>query len=875
MDSFQKILREAQQKFVAEQEKRFPKDETLKVDLHCHDCNSDEPDELLGRILNVPETWLPSETLIKKLTHNGCDAFIITNHNNARSCYQMQDKGIDVLTAAEFSCRVPDFGIGVHVLAYGFTPEQEVKLEKLRKSIYPFLEYARQHNLPTIWAHPLYHYAANQLPPQAFFDKMMLLFERFEVLNGQRDTWQNTLVREWVEQITPEMIDHYSKKFNINPLNYCIDPYRKFMSGGSDCHMGVFAGTAGVYLHIPNLAEKLKTQPKSQLVLEAIRSGNMAPYGRYEYTEKMTFAMLNFACQIATNYNDPGLVRLLLHKGDTNDKLFSLALSNLLCEVQQNKMAYSFIKIFQNCMMGEKPPFLKKMLVSSAYKPIFKEAENIAKIYERNDENMVKDYYDSILNINNRFYDILRARIDKKMSKAKITERLKNASITELVEKLELPTDIRSYISPQNLGKGKFNLVDFLDGLTLPFFGATLLFVAHFASTKTLFNTRPFLRDFSKRLGKFEHPKRMMWLTDTFGDANGISTFLKEVHTEIKKRNLPIDIVVCSANVQPDDHLIVLKPVKEFSFPAYPDYSFRIPKSVELHNLFASGEYDRVICSTEGIMGLLGLYLKRAYTVEASFYLHTDWLMFARKVLGMERRNLNRVRRILRAFYKAFDKVLVLNSDQKTWLSGTQMNLDPSQVCLTGHWVNERFKPHKPDKQGAFGLDADCRVILYVGRVSNEKGVLELTDIYSEAKKKISKVKLVVVGKGPAVEQLQRENPDAVFIDWVEQSKLPIIYASADILALPSRFDTFALVVLEALSCGLPAVAYNTKGPKDIIKHGECGFLVETPAEMQQTILSFLENGNATQFRQAAIERAKSYNADCIINELLHSVGMG
>jgi glycosyltransferase involved in cell wall biosynthesis len=874
--NFQQLLQEEQQKFLAEQQSRFPENETLKIDLHCHDFNSDEPDELLGRILNVAETWLPSETLIDGLTRNGCNAFTITNHNNARSCYQMQDKGVDVLTAAEFSCRVLDFGIGIHVLTYGFTPEQEVKLEKLRKNIYPFLEYARQNNLPTIWAHPLYHYAARRLPPQSFFNKMMLLFERFEVLNGQRDSWQNILVKEWVKQMSPEKIDRYAKEFNINPKDYCANPYSKFISGGSDCHMGMFAGATGTYLHIPNLAEKLKSQPKSQLVLEAIRNGNMAPYGLYQHTEKMTLALLNYACQIATNYRDAGLVRLMLHKGNTSDKLFSLLISNLLCEVRRHKITSGFIKIFQNCMMGERPPLLKKLMVNSAYKPIFKEAENIAQTHKRNDANLVKDYYNSILNINNRFYDILTERLEKKLTDAKLDEQFKNLSINEFIAKLELPTDLRSYFdSEAHEQKSGLNLPKFLDGLSFPFFGSTLLFAAHFASTKTLFNARPVLQEFSKHLGKFEHPKRIMWLTDTFGDSNGISTFLKEMHTEIKKRNLPIDIVVCNATVQPEEHLIVLKPVKEFSLPAYPDYSFRVPKFVELHNLFASGNYDRLICSTEGIMGLLGLYLKHAYTVEASFYLHTDWLMFAQKVLGIEGHNLSRVRRILRAFYGAFDKVLVLNSDQKKWLSGSHMNLNPEQVCQTAHWVNERFKPHTPDKWSAFRLDDGYKVMLFVGRVSNEKGVLELTALYNEAKKKFDKVKLVVVGKGPATEQLQSENSDAIFINWIEQDKLPIIYASADILVLPSRFDTFAMVVLEALSCGTPVIAYNTKGPKDIIKHERCGFLVETPAEMQQAVLEFLASGKQEAFRNAAIERAKDYKADNIIGSLMQVAGIG
>ena len=144
--------------FTSKQAKRFPEEDVLKMDMHCHDHNSNVPDELIGRILKAPETWLPTERLLSTLEKRKCDAFTITNHNNARSCYEQQDKGIDILTASEFSCMVPDFKVGIHVLTYGFTPEQEVKLNKLRANIYDFQEYTREQDIPTIWAHPLYHY---------------------------------------------------------------------------------------------------------------------------------------------------------------------------------------------------------------------------------------------------------------------------------------------------------------------------------------------------------------------------------------------------------------------------------------------------------------------------------------------------------------------------------------------------------------------------------------------------------------------------------------------------------------------------------------------------------------------------------------------
>ena len=719
---FQEDLKNNIDGFLSLQKNKFPKYDTLKIALHCHDFNSNVPDELIGRMLRVPETWLSSERLIVELGKNGCNAITITNHNNARSCYILQNKGIDILTAAEFSCWVPDFEIGIHVLAYGFTPEQEMQLDKLRKNLYRFLQYARKHNIPTIWAHPLYHYAAKKLPSKSFFDKMLLVFERFEALNGQRDTWQNLLVKEWIEQVNPEMIDRYAEEFDIDPKEYCIDPYKKSLAGGSDSHMGFFAGMTGSLLYVPNLQERLLTSSKSELALEALRNGNIAPFGSHQNTEKLTIAFLNYVCQIALNYKDPGLVRLLLHKGETSDKILSLLVSNLFCEVKKHKVTMSFIKLIYDCMMGEKPSLLKKMLLPSHYKPIFEETVKIAEASQQTADNSIDKYYDAILSINNQLNTLLAKRLSKKIADIEILKEIESKSIESIIEGLELPTDVRSYISKED-NNSPLDISKFLDGLSFPFFASLFILGAHFTSAKTMFHTRPFLKQFSKQIGKFEQPQRILWLTDTFGDKNGVSVSLREMHTKIKESNLPIDIMTCSNKVKSDNNLIVLKPMAEFAVPMYNSQNIYIPNFVELHNLFLKGEYDRIICSTEGIMGLCGLYLKHAYTVEASFYMHTDWLMFARKVLNITGSNLDRVRRILRFFYNSFDRVFVLNSDQKKWLTGKDMNLDKKRVFKTAHWVNSCFSRKEVNKLELFGIANDTPLLLYVGRISIEKGV--------------------------------------------------------------------------------------------------------------------------------------------------------
>ena len=366
----------------------------------------------------------------------------------------------------------------------------------------------------------------------------------------------------------------------------------------------------------------------------------------------------------------------------------------------------------------------------------------------------------------------------------------------------------------------------------------------------------------------------MLWLTDTFNDNNGVSMVLKSVLKEIQRANLPIDILVCSNTVEPDDHLKVIKPELEFALPFYEQQPLRIPNFITIHDIFQQEEYDRVICSTEGVMGLAAIYLKNAFSVKAHFYIHTDWVMFARKVMNIDVHNLNRFRRILRAYYKLFDSLFVLNTDQYKWLIGKHMGFNPANVHLTSHWVGEQFTPKLAEKDKLFGFDNCNFVILYSGRLSKEKGVMELPEIYNFLKASFHNIKIVIAGTGPVESELKQQLPEAVYLGWVEQDHLPRIYSSSDILILPSKFDTFSCSVLESISCGLPVIAYNIKGPKDIIYDRENGFLVNNLKEMKEKLSFYISNPKIRKnYKEKALQRADNYKKDIIIHTLLKDVG--
>ena len=144
---FHKQMEYSFQDFLREKSAHFLPENTMKIDLHCHDHNSDVPDELWGRILALPETYLPTKDLVSALKREKVDLLTITNHNNARSCYDLLSKGHDVLVGAEFTVGMPEADQFFHVLTYGFNPNQEEQLNLLRPNIYKFLSFTSPKNI--------------------------------------------------------------------------------------------------------------------------------------------------------------------------------------------------------------------------------------------------------------------------------------------------------------------------------------------------------------------------------------------------------------------------------------------------------------------------------------------------------------------------------------------------------------------------------------------------------------------------------------------------------------------------------------------------------------------------------------------------------
>jgi glycosyltransferase involved in cell wall biosynthesis len=113
----------------------------------------------------------------------------------------------------------------------------------------------------------------------------------------------------------------------------------------------------------------------------------------------------------------------------------------------------------------------------------------------------------------------------------------------------------------------------------------------------------------------------------------------------------------------------------------------------------------------------------------------------------------------------------------------------------------------------------DQIVLLCVSRVSKEKNLEDFFKIdYPNSRK-------IMVGDGPMRETYQKLYPDVEFVGFKTGHELAYYYANADVFVFPSRWETFGIVMIEAMACGTPVAAYPCQGPMDVIDQQLTGYM--------------------------------------------------
>jgi glycosyltransferase involved in cell wall biosynthesis len=136
-------------------------------------------------------------------------------------------------------------------------------------------------------------------------------------------------------------------------------------------------------------------------------------------------------------------------------------------------------------------------------------------------------------------------------------------------------------------------------------------------------------------------------------------------------------------------------------------------------------------------------------------------------------------------------------------------------------------------------------ISMYMGRVAVEKNIDAFLNLDLPGSK-------YVVGDGPDLEEFRSRYPDVKFVGQKSGPELTAYLAASDVFVFPSLTDTFGLVLLEAMACGVPVAAFPVTGPIDVVQQGKTGILHQ-------------------DLRQAALAALQLDPADCIAYAKQHS----
>ena len=206
------------------------------------------------------------------------------------------------------------------------------------------------------------------------------------------------------------------------------------------------------------------------------------------------------------------------------------------------------------------------------------------------------------------------------------------------------------------------------------------------------------------------------------------------------------------------------------------------------------------------------------------------------------------------------------------WHNHADINLAPSRATcqqLTDHGIQRvshwqrgidltRFRRYHVDVQLRTRLcngDPSKVVVLYVGRLSREKGITDLIELAQ-----LDNVQLVLVGGGPETDRIRAlfANTSAHFTGVLRDDALIDVYNSADIFVFPSQSETFGLAPLEAMACGLPVVAPFVGGLTETMQHMHNGlvYAANRPAELVASVCRLRDD---VQLRQSLATQAYAY----------------
>lgn len=267
----------------------------------------------------------------------------------------------------------------------------------------------------------------------------------------------------------------------------------------------------------------------------------------------------------------------------------------------------------------------------------------------------------------------------------------------------------------------------------------------------------------------------------------------------------------------------------------------------------------------------------RALHIPAIVTTHTMWEDFYPYYLPMAKLiPVKLVRKITKRLYKKFYAIINVSEKAQNYFKQPWMLPDIPSAIIPNAIDTSAFEREKDTKEDLenmrknWGIDKNDTLLLFVGRIGEEKRVFELLNICMNViKKSREHVKALFVGNGSALNDMKNQvrqsnmGDSIIFTGFVSWTQLHTYYRMSDIFVTASLSEMHSMTILEAMICELPVVVRDDVSYHDTIINETNGFLTASDDEMETRILELTEDkGKRKKFGKNSLKLSRNFSLE-------------
>jgi glycosyltransferase involved in cell wall biosynthesis len=364
--------------------------------------------------------------------------------------------------------------------------------------------------------------------------------------------------------------------------------------------------------------------------------------------------------------------------------------------------------------------------------------------------------------------------------------------------------------------------------------------------------------------------KRVALFTGAYNHiADGVSLTLNRLVEHLERQGAAVRVFAPTVEEPPVDHAGTLVPVRSVPAPGRPEYRVALGLSRSARRELEAFRPNLFHVATPDLLGRSARKLARRWGVPLVASYHTHFSSYLKYYgLGLLE---GALWAYLRRFYRPCQHVYVPSPSMAEVLRHRGIT---GGLRLWQRGVDTtRFSPDRRSLEWrrAQGIGDDEVVVTFVSRLVREKGLDVFAEVVQGLRARGLPHRCLVVGDGPARDEIAARLPGATFTGYLEGDALARAYASADVFVFPSDTETFGNVTLEAMASGLPTVCADATGSSTLVDEERTGLLApsgNTGAFLDATARLVMRTRMRRRMGRAARQRAERYDWQAILSRV-------